>query len=197
MPRWDSFGRSLAFAALAAAGLPVAVTFAGFVLGGEGAARLYLIGAASIYAIGLCADRGRRVAAFAVAAFAGAILALLPLDLRATAVGAAGIVAFARGVLIAQSRTQASRSEAKPCEVRWARALAIEALLGAAGLAVAAWFARGGLLALCLALWGYFLVQSGYFLIGADAPRSGDPPRDPFEQARARLQRLLEDDRIA
>jgi hypothetical protein len=182
MPRWDSFGRSLVFAALAAAGLPVAVTFAGFVFGGDQAARLYLIGAAGIYAIGLCADRTHRVATFAVAAFAGAILALLPLDLRSTAVGAAGIVALARGFLLPNTRNL--------------RALAIEAVLGAAGLAVAAWFAHGGLLALCLGLWGYFLMQSGYFLIGANAPGAGDLPRDPFDQARARLQRLLEDDRI-
>src|SRR4029453_3974513 len=48
MPRWDSFGRSLVFAGPPAAGLPVAVTFAGALFGGEGAARLYLIAAAGI-----------------------------------------------------------------------------------------------------------------------------------------------------
>jgi hypothetical protein len=182
MARWDSFGRSLVFAALAAAGLPVAVTFAGAVFGGEQAARLYLIGAASIYAIGLCGDRSRRVAAFAASACAGTILALLPLDLRATAIGAAGIVAFARGVVLPESRSL--------------RGFVCEALLATAGLAVAAWFARGGLLALCLACWGYFLVQSGYFLCGAST-RDAAPPRDRFDQARARLLRLLEDDRGA
>jgi len=183
MPRWDSFGRSLVFAALAAAGLPAAVTFAGTVFGSEEAARLYLIGAASIYAIGLCGDRSRRVAAFVASAFAGMILASLPLDLRATAIGAAGIVAFTRGVLLPESRSL--------------RAFACEAVLAAAGLAAAAWFARGGLLALCLACWGYFLVQSGYFLFGVNARNGGAPPRDPFDRARARLLRLLEDDRIA
>jgi hypothetical protein len=183
MPRWDSFGRSLVFAALAAAGLPVAVTFAGAVFGGESAARLYLIGAAGIYAVGLCGDRSRRAAAFAASGIAGVILALLPLDLRATAIGAAGIVAFARGFMVPESRSL--------------RALACEAVLAAAGLAVAAWFARGGLLALCLACWGYFLVQSGYFLFGANARNGGAPQRDPFDRARARLLRLLEDDRIA
>lgn len=182
MPRWDSFGRSLVFAALAAAGLPVAVTFAGALFGGEGAARLYLIAAAGIYAIGLCADRSRRVAAFAFAAFAGMILALVPLDLRVTAIGAAGIVAFARGILLADAFS--------------VRTLAIEAAFAAAGLVTAAWFARGGLLALCLAIWGYFLVQSGYFLIGARRPSAGEASRDPFDQARARLQRLLEDDPV-
>ena len=182
MLRLDSFVRSLAFAAFAAAGLPVAVTFAGALLGAEGAARLYLIGAASLYAIGLCSDRSRRVAALAIAAFAGAILALLPLDLRATAVGAAGIVAFARGVVLVERRTL--------------RALAIEAVFAVAGLAAAAHFARGGLFALCLALWGYFLVQSGWFLIGGGAASAGESARDPFDRARARLLRLLEDDPV-
>ena len=182
MARWDSFGRSLTFAALAAAGLPVAVTFAGALFGVEGAARGYVLAAAGVYATGLCTDRSRRVAAFAFAAFAAMILALLPLDLRDTAIGAAGIVAFARGVLLADART--------------VRGLAIEAAFGAAGLATAAWFARGGLLALCLAIWGYFLVQSGYFLIGARRSNAGESARDPFDRARARLQRLLEDDPV-
>src|SRR5262249_35502223 len=64
--------------------------------------------------------------------------------------------------------------------------------LGAAGLAAAAHFARGGLLALCLAVWGYFLVQSAYFLIGARTPGAG-AALDPFDRARARLLRLLGD----
>jgi len=180
MLRWDGFGRSLAFAACAAAGLPVAVTFGGPLFGSAGAARLYAIAAAGIYGTGLCPDRSRRVAALAFAALAGGVLALLPLDLRATAVGAAGIVAFARGVLLAPTRDL--------------RALAIEAVLGVAGLAVAAHFARGGLFALCLALWGYFLVQSGYLLIGGRAARTDETARDPFDRARERLVRLLEND---
>lgn len=181
MPRIDSFAGSLVFAALAAAGLPVAVTFAGALFGAEPTVRLYAIGAAGAYAIALVPDRSRRVAALAFAVFAGAILAVLPLGLRDTALGAASIVAFARGVLLARNHPL--------------RALAIEIVLGVAGLAAAAHFARGGLLALCLAVWGYFLVQSGWFLIGASAG-AGERERDPFERARARLQRLLEDDPV-
>jgi hypothetical protein len=181
MPRWDGFGRTLAFAALAAAGLPVAVTFAGPIFGAEGATRLYLIAAAGIYAVGLCADRSRRAAALALAAFAGTLLAVLPLDLRATAVGAAAIVALARGALHAD---------------RPLRACTIEIALGAAGLAAADHFARGGLFALCLAVWGYFLVQSSWFLIGRRGPRAGEAAQDPFDRARARLVRLLEEDPV-
>jgi hypothetical protein len=51
-------------------------------------------------------------------------------------------------------------------------------------------------LTLSLAIWGYFLVQSSYFLVGGRSPRRDGPPRDPFEQARARLQRLLEEEEI-
>jgi hypothetical protein len=179
MLRLDSFAGSLVFAALAAAGLPVAVTFGGALFGAETAVRLYAIGAAGAYAIALCPDRSRRVAALAFAAFTGAILALLPLGLRDTAIGAAGIVAFARGVLLGQG----------------ARALATELVFAAAGLAAAAHFARGGLFALCLAIWGYFLVQSGWFLIGGCGTLV-EHERDPFERARDRLQRLLEDDPV-
>jgi hypothetical protein len=135
-----------------------------------------------VYAFGLGADRARRVAALGFAVLAGTLLALLPLDLRDTAIGAAGIVAFARGVLREGGLSL--------------RAIALEAAFGAAGLATAGWFARGGLLATCLALWGYFLVQSGFFLITGDLSRAGEIARDPFDRARARLQRLLEDDPI-
>jgi hypothetical protein len=183
MPRLDRFARSLAFGALAAAGLPVAVTFAGALLGAESAARLYLITAASIYSIGLCPDRSRRAAALAFAALAGGILALLPLDVRATAVAAAGMIAFVRGVLLAQGRTL--------------RAFALEAVFGATGLAAAAHLAsRAGLFELCLAIWGYFLVQSGWFLMGGRGTDAGEPARDPFDRARARLERLLEEDPV-
>jgi hypothetical protein len=65
MLRWNSFARSLAFAALAAGGLSVAVTFAGALLGSEHAARLYLIAVAGIYSAGLNPDH-RRVAALAL-----------------------------------------------------------------------------------------------------------------------------------
>ena len=50
-------------------------------------------------------------------------------------------------------------------------------------------------LGLCLAIWGYFLVQSGYFLMATAGPSAGAAV-DPFDRARARLLRLLEDDRV-
>jgi len=180
MLRWDGFGRSLGFAALAALGVPVATTFGAPLLGSVTSAELYLVAVAGVYVAGLCPGRSRRVAALAMATLAGLVLAALPLGLAGTALGAAGIVAVGRsGIAWRQPGL---------------RGPAIEALLGGAGLLVASVLATGGLLALCLAVWGYFLVQSAYFLIGGRAPRRDAPARDPFEVARARLERLLEED---
>ena len=178
MPRWDSFARSVGFAAVAAAGLAVAVVFGAPIFGSEGAARLYLICAAALYALGLARERSQRAAALACALLVGFGLAVAPIGLGATALGAAALVALARSGLSAR---------------RSARALAIELALAGIGLAVAHALASGGLLALCLAVWGYVLVQSAYHLF-ADAGAPDRAPRDAFEQARARLVRLLEED---
>jgi hypothetical protein len=180
MPRWNGFGRSLVFAVVAAAGVPVATTFGAPLVGGAASVKLYLLAVAGVYVAGLGVERSRRVAAATLAALAGLVLACLPLGLAGTALGAAAIVAVGRsGIAWRQPGL---------------RGPAVEGLLGGVGLGVAAFLATGGLLALCLAVWGYFLVQSAYFLIGGGAPRRDAPDRDPFERARARLERLLEDE---
>jgi hypothetical protein len=180
MPRWDGFGRSLLFAALAAAGLPVAVTFGAPLIGSAASVRVYILLVAGCYAMGLPVERSRRLAALAMAGVAGLLLAMLPLGLSGTAVGAAAIVAVGRSVIAQRQRAL--------------RACVIEAALGALALGVAGFLASGGLLALCLAIWGFFLVQSAYFLIGGRTPRRDAAPRDPFERARQRLERLLDDE---
>ena len=53
MMRWNSFGRSVGFAALAAAGAAVWLIGAGPFLGGRGALSLYLIATGAIYTAGL------------------------------------------------------------------------------------------------------------------------------------------------
>jgi hypothetical protein len=179
MPRWDGFGSSLVFAAIAAAGLAVAVVFGSPLFGSEGAARLYLVAAAAVYALGLARRRSQRAAVLACAALVGLALVAAPIGLAATAVAAACGIAFARSVLCARRRL---------------RTLVIEITLTGVGLAAAHWLARGGLLALCLAVWGYFLVQSAYFLFARDGGGGDRAPRDAFEQARERLARLLEED---
>jgi len=176
MLRWNGFGRSLLFAAAAAAGLPVAVTFAAPWLGSASVLKLYLLAVAGCYAVGLGDRPGPRRRAAIAATAGGAVVAALPLDLAGTALCAAALVAVCRSGL---------HHRQLPL-----RAFAIELGLGAAGLAAAAFLASGGLRAMALAVWGYFLVQSAYFLIGGRSPRAGGEPVDPFERARARLERV-------
>ncbi len=180
MWRWDGFGRSLFFAAVAAAGLPVAVTFGAPLFGSTASVRAYLLLIAGCYAVGLSGERSRRLTALAMASVAGFALAVLPVGLAGTAVGAAAIIAIGRSGIAQRQRA-------------W-RACVIEGALGTAALGVASFLASGGLLALCLAVWGFFLVQSAYFLIGGRTARRDAAPRDPFERARERLERLLDDE---
>ena len=61
MLRWNGFGRSLIFAAAAAAGLPVAVVFAGPAIGAGLTVKLYMLTAAGCYASGLGDRPGPKV----------------------------------------------------------------------------------------------------------------------------------------
>jgi hypothetical protein len=180
MSRRDGFRRSLVFAAATAAFLPVVVTFASPLMGGPAAVRLYAIAAAIAYTAGLAANHRTRMAALALTGLAGIGVALGTRGLPGAAVGAAAIVACGRGALLGGSRPL--------------RAAMVEAALGLAGLGVARSLAAGGLLSICLAFWGYFLVQSSYFLLAGRAARD-TAIRDPFERARLRLERLLQDER--
>jgi len=179
MLRWNGFGRSLIFAAAAAAGLPVAVVFAGPAIGAGLTVKLYMLTAAGCYASGLGDRPGPRRAAWALAAAAGLLAASLPLGLTGTAVCATALIAVCRGGL---------QRQALPL-----RAVVIELALGAAALGAAAFLASGGLRGLALAVWGYFLVQSAAFLIGGRRAGGPQPAEDPFERARARLERLALD----
>jgi hypothetical protein len=77
---------------------------------------------------------------------------------------------------------------------RRARSIVVEAVLGGTSLAFADWLATPGWVGSAVALWGYVLVQSLYFLI----PRSRASTRresegDPFDRARDRLLAMLEE----
>jgi hypothetical protein len=177
MMRWNGFGRSVAFAAVAGAGLPVAQALLAPALGVAGALRLTLVAVAVIYVAGL-APRARASGAAGLAgAAAGVVLLALPLGVHATAAGAAAWVALGRSGLLYRARPL--------------RALATEALLLAGGLGLARFLAQGGVLGLALGLWGFLLVQSVFFLIGGVAPRGPRGPEDPFERSRAELLALL------
>ena len=177
MPRWDGFGRTLLYALGSAAALPAAVVFLGPAWGTSAALGLYVWAAAGLYAWGVARGRRGRWAA-AAGALGGALLAWsFSPGLAWSALGGAALVALCRGVIEPRQRR--------------GRALAIELLLGGAGLGAAAFLASGGLRSLALATWGYFLVQSLYFLLGGRAGAGRAAELDRFEQARARLQQLL------
>ena len=105
-------------------------------------------------------------------------------DLVTLACGAALILGFARSASLRQSTG--------------ARTVVVETLLGLAGLGVARALAGPGPVAIGLALWGYFLVQSCWFLVSGWGPRRADRgAEDPFDRARRRILELLGEPRAS
>jgi hypothetical protein len=174
------FARTLAFGAVGALALPVAVLVLAPALPAAWAATFFSAAAAIVYAAGLAEGHRARVAAaagaFAIVAASG-WLAEHPRELLA---GAALAVALVRGALH------------RPTPL--GRALVLELLLGAGGLAAAAALAGTSLLGWALAFWAWFLVQSVFFLVGGPrrAMRGSEPRQDAFERARRELEALLE-----
>ena len=176
--RWNSFGGSILFAAAAGAGSLVATTILGPILGVSSVVSGYAVATATLFAIGIAPGRAGAVAAGALASVLGALLLLLPIGVHATVAGAAAIVAVCRSGLLYRSRPL--------------RAILLEAALLVAGLGLAQLAMGRGVASLALATWGYFLVQSLFFLVGGVASRpSPDADVDPFDRARSRLQELL------
>ena len=176
--RWNSFSGTLWFAALVAVGLPAAVLVLGSGLGGRAAVSVYIVASACFYLVG-CAPGRRRslLVAIPVAAVGGLILLLAPEPEQAAVLSAAMIAACRSGFLY--------RS-------RPGRALLVELVLASVGLAVAGLLWGPGLLTAALALWGYYLVQSIFFLVGGVQVRRRPAEGDAFELARSRLLTLLE-----
>jgi hypothetical protein len=177
--RWNRFGPSLLFAAAAAAGWLVVAALVAPALGLARSLELFAVASGAVYLVGIAPTRRGALAAGGVGSALGAIALWLPLGPATTAIAAATIVAVCRSALLYRARPL--------------RGIALEVVLGVAGLALAGFLAGGGATSLGLAVWGYFLVQSGFFLAGGVSRRAfGEPEVDPFDQARARLTALLE-----
>ena len=175
MMRWDSFGRSAAFAAVAALGWMPWLMLVGPLLGPPAARTLYLIGVTSAYVAGLGGPTARRLAAAILTAMTGAALAL------------AGGLCLGLGVALAVARS-VFLYRAMP-----ARAVVTEATLVGGGLLFARLLATSSPLGATLPIWGFFLLQSCFFLVGGaheERPRSAYP--DPFEAAYARAMDVLD-----
>jgi hypothetical protein len=178
--KWNSFARSLAFAALAGAAWPAFALATGPLIGTRAALSLYLVASAAIYVAGLTPRRVHGVGAAILAAMLGAVFAAVARDPGVVALGAAIAVGVCRSGLLYRARV--------------ARALVTEATLLGGGLLLARFLAAPGSLGVALALWGFFLVQSGFFLIGGVAERPGETRGlDRFETAHRRALALLEE----
>jgi len=175
----NTFVRSLVFAAAAAAGLWVAAVLLLPVLHPSQLLALYLVAAAAAYVVGIAPGRSAGLAAGGIAAALGGGLLLLPLGVAGTALGAALVVAVCRSAILYRARRF--------------RALLLELVLLVGGLGLAHALAGAGVGSAAFGLWGYFLVQSAFFLVGGVVPRDDrDGALDRFDRARAQLIALLD-----
>jgi hypothetical protein len=173
-----TFSRSLVFAALAGTGVPLILGGLGPLLGHAFAMQLYLVGSAVAYAAAMAPNLRRATLAAAAAGTAGTLLLALPLGLPGLAVGSALVVALCRSGLLHQAGGL--------------RGIVLEGVLQAAGLLLAAFLADRSAISLAVATWGYFLVQSLFFLVGGIQLRRPEPKGDAFDEARMRLLALLD-----
>lgn len=173
----NGFGRSLLFGALAGAGLLAGLVLLAPAVPPRALLGLALPALAVLYVMGIAPSPRRGLAGGALAAVLAAPLLLL--GPAASAVGAAAVVSLCRSAFLYRARPL--------------RALAVEGALGVAGLGLGHHLAGPGAASWALAVWGYFLVQSLFFLVGGTRPRGVDEPAaDPFDTARERLLSLLE-----
>lgn len=176
---WNTFVRSAGFAAVAAAGwFPWALVTAPLV-GGWNARAVYLTVVTIVYVAGLAPSGARRIRSVVAAILATAVLACVVRSSGELCIGLAMTLGLARSVFLFPSPA--------------VRAVALEAVCLVGGLLFARFLAGPTLSATGLAVWGFLLVQSLFFLVpsrGGRAP-SGQAG-DPFEDAHRRALALLE-----
>ncbi len=179
MIRCNTFVRSALFAAAAAAGwLPWLVIVAP-VAGAWVARATYFVVVTAVYVAGLSSQGRRRIRVALAVAVIGAVVALIAHTTAELVIGLAAIVGVARSGFFFRSAP--------------ARAIAIEATLLIGGLLFARFLAGSSLPAIALSIWGFFLVQSLFFLIvGVRAQPASGPRPDPFDEAHRRALALLD-----
>ncbi len=179
--RWDGFARSIVFAAVAALATAAWLLVAAPLLDGRRALAVWLVALAATYLAGLVPGRRRGVAVAFGALVAGVALLVVAPGLREVVLGLAVVLGVGRSVFLYRRRP--------------ARAVVTEAVLLVGGLVLAAWLGGPSLHGVVLAVWGFLLVQSGFFLVpGASAQTGLGSGADPFEAAHARALALLAGD---
>jgi hypothetical protein len=186
--RWcNSFGRSLLFALLVALAYPVYRAVVGAVFGGPLAFASYAALVAALHLFGIARHPARGLAA----AFATLVccfgLTVLGATAREIALAAAALIGIFRSGLL-------YRGAGSP---GFGRRFGVEAGLLGSGLALACLLSPAGGAPGAFAFWGFFLAQSGFFLVRGSAPRTpraaeGPPGPDAFAEACRRARELLD-----
>ena len=175
----SAFANGLWFAALAAGALPLWLLLARPILGADRAVGAYFVAAAAAYLGAIAPARGRALVVIVVATALGGFAALVT--------RAPGELVLALGVLVAVARSGFLYRSAP------ARGVAVEAIVTGGGLLFARFLCGPSTAALVLSIWGFFLVQSLYFLVvGARTLGGCSRHPDPFQDAYGRAMALLE-----
>jgi len=180
MIRCNSFGRSLIFAAVAAAGWLPWVVAAAPIFGAWSARALYMIVVATLYVAGIAPRGAQRLAVMAVyglLACGVAVAAHTPTEL---AIGLGVLLGIARAGFLYRFAP--------------ARAVVTEVVLVFGGLVFSRFLAGTSLLSTARAIWAFLLVQSCFFVVGGvreRRPFERQQP-DPFEAAYQRALALLD-----
>jgi len=176
---WNTFGGSVAFAAIAGAGVVPAVVCLLPSVGAPTALAAYLVGVTILYAHGLAPGEGSRIARVVLPVGLGLAAVLWPGSLPHLVFLLAAYVGVMRSGVFWRTVT--------------ARAVAIEVLLIGGGLLLAQAVGGGTLTAWALGVWAFLLVQSVYFLIGGVRGRpTARSQQDAFDAAYGRALALLE-----
>jgi hypothetical protein len=176
---WNTFARSAVFAALAGFGVAPWLLLAGPLLGMRWALTFYLVALAAISVLVFAPSLRRGLAACAAVSVLGGCVAVTTRTLPELALSLAVLLATARAVFLYRRRS--------------ARAVALEGGLIGGGLLLARFLAGPSLVSIMLALWGFLLVQSFFFLVpGARVRERAAPQRDPFDAAYERARALLD-----
>jgi hypothetical protein len=176
--RWNTFLRSTLFAAMSAAAYGPFVTIVGPLLGLRSAAGLYAVALATCYVAGLAATGRRRLVSAGAIAMLGLGLVVWRLPPSEVAVSLAVMLGVVRSRVLYRARRS--------------RGLVIEAALVGGGLWFAAFLMASPVLSIALAIWGFFLVQGLFFLVGRTLRGASAGGTDPFDQAHARAVAVLD-----
>lgn len=183
---WNQFGRSLVFAILVSALYPIYESVAELLMGQRLAFATYLLATAAIYLLGIARRPAEGLAA-AIATFGCGSFLLLA--------GATGTqLGLLTAVLIGVFRSGLLHRGAGAHD--FGRKFSREFVFIGVGLALAMYLVGGAFFPGALAFWGFYLVQSGFFLLGGEAAldrgqHTSNPGPDAFARAIKRAKEVL------